>query len=382
MGRRKKGDVPRLCHHKGVERGFARFDGYKATYFQGRWPKSQKAPPMSIQREYEEALTLWLRRRADSQEAKRPGTPYPLVAELWAMYLEHCNTYYRKRGRRTSEYANVVRACRIASNKFGDEYAHRFDVLKLKAVRAEMIAKGWVRNQVNKAVKQVVAMFRWGNEQGLRLASVVEDLRTLAGLKYGRTSAPEAKKIRPAVMDLVWQTLEHLRAPLPDLVRVHYLLGCRAAEVTAMRVREIKHDERGWRFEPESWKTEHHEQDPLIHWIGPECLKILHRNMEGKSTDDYVFPSFRCRSGRLRDGAQRTPYTTASYRRAVAVACTKHKIPRWSPIQIRKARLTAIEVAFDLEHARLSVCHRKVATTQFYTSANQEKARKVAEAMG
>lgn len=372
--------IPRLCHHRGSEQGYCTYQ-YRSIYF-GHWPRDRKTPPPEVEREYERWVAALLRERGD--EPPRTLGRHPTVVELWAAYLAHCEAYYVQGGQQTSEVGVIIMACRVAARLAGDKLTSEYTVQDLRTTRDEIAKTGRVRDQVNKAVQRIRSMFRWGVENGHVPASVLAELKALSPLKKGRTASPESPGIRPVSWAEVERSMVGLRAPLPDLVRVHWLLGCRAEDVCAMRVCELVDSPTGKRFVPTSAKTDHHEHLPKLRYeIGPQAWEILSRRIAGLAADAWVFPAFRLRGGRRReDKGEPSPYTTSSYRRAIARHCCQLGLPVWTPLQIRHGRATEIRAKFRAEGAQAVAKHRNLRTTEVYAEVSDELARRIMNEMG
>jgi integrase len=365
--------VPQLKHHRGVEQGYARFAG-RLKYF-GRWPRTHRQPPRAVRDAFERFLADWLDERARAAPDGHKGRPS--VGVLWDLYHTWAQTYYRKGGRQTSEVAVIVSACKIAAALFFELPASRFGPKNLKAVQAEFVRLGWSRRSLNKQVGRVRGMFRWGVEEGYVPSSTYEALRAVRPLKKGRSPAPERAPVRAVPWADVELTIAKARQPLPDVVRVHWLVGCRAEDVVAMRGDEIRQVEGGRLFEPSTWKTEHVEgEERLAYWIGPEAWRIIDPRFRVAKGG----PLFPTRSKRLQPGT--SCYTTASYRRAITRLCERHGISRWTPGRLRHGRLTEIRAKFGVEAAQAVARHRQITTTQIYAEASSDLSRKVMEEIG
>ena len=368
--------IPKLGRHKATGQGVARFDG-RDIYF-GKWPEGSASAPREVRDAYERHLSEWLR---DRQEAEA-GTPTPRglrnvisVAELWIRYHKHAQAYYRHQetGRETSEVSALVSAIGIVVRCRGETLVKAFTPQDLEACRAAMIKAGWTRTGINKQLERVRRMFRWGVSQGLVDEPVYRALTTLDPLRKGRTSAREGTPKTSVEWEVIAKLVAVLRGSLPDLVRVHWLLGCRAEEIVGMTPREVdRADPERWRFRPGHWKTAHLGGPQLTHEIGPEAKAILERRITLARGDDApVFPNGRG-----------NPYDTHSYAVELKRAARAHQLERITPIQIRKSRLTAIRKAYGLEAAQAVPQHRHAKVTERYAERNQELARKVMDETG
>ena len=91
-------------------------------------------------------------------------------------------------------------------------------------------------------------MFKWGVTEELVPSSVYESLRTVEGLRKGRTTAPETKPVLPVDEAVVDATLPHLPPILADLLRLQRLTGCRPGEVCILRPCDVDPTGEVWAF--------------------------------------------------------------------------------------------------------------------------------------
>ena len=102
-----------------------------------------------------------------------------------------------------------------------------------------MIEQDWPRNYVNRQVETVRRMFKWAAGDELLPASIYQALKTVEGLRKGKSRARETKKILPVSQVQVDATLPHLSPLVQALVRFELLTGCRPAEVCMVRPIDI-----------------------------------------------------------------------------------------------------------------------------------------------
>jgi integrase len=67
-------------------------------------------------------------------------------------------------------------------------------------------------------------------------------------------------------------------------------------------------------------------------------------------------------------------YTTASYRRAIAKACRKAKVPSFHPNQLRHDAATKLRKEFGLDVARIILGHTSPVVTEIYAEVDRDKA--------
>src|SRR5205807_1720622 len=87
-----------------------------------------------------------------------------LILSFW----QHAQAYYRKPdGTPTSEVANFQQVLRLLRRLYGTTAAADFGPLALKALREQMITRGWCRGSINKQVSRIKLIFRWAVENEL-----------------------------------------------------------------------------------------------------------------------------------------------------------------------------------------------------------------------
>jgi integrase len=145
-----------------------------------------------------------------------------------------------------------------------------------------MVEQGWSRNYVNAQVDRVRRMFRWaGSEQQLP-ASIYLQLKTLPGLRRGKTSARKAPRVKPANAKHVAAALPCMLTPVQGMVQFQLLTGCRPAEACLLRAMDLDVSNPAcWVYRPGSdqgahgeHKTAHHGHDRSI-LIGPRAQEVV-----------------------------------------------------------------------------------------------------------
>ncbi|QEL19371.1 hypothetical protein [Limnoglobus roseus] len=118
--------------------------------------------------------------------------------ELILAFLTHAKTHCRRAdGTATNEQMEFRQAFKPLKKLHGESLAAEFGPAKLKAVREAMVEAGICRTLVNRRVLRVRFLFRWAVEQEMVLTTVYHSLKTVIGLQFGRTPAPETDPITP-----------------------------------------------------------------------------------------------------------------------------------------------------------------------------------------
>jgi integrase len=176
----------------------------------------------------------------------------PTINEVMLAFLKHAACYYRKPALNadgskklaadgsavtepTTELRNLKRALRPLHTLYGRLPAFDFGPLALKAVRDEMIRRGWCRRSVNGNVARIRQLFKWATENELVSPTVYHGLLAVSGLRAGRCGAPESDPVRPVSEHILSTTLPHLSRHVKTMVELQLLTGMRPGELCSMR---------------------------------------------------------------------------------------------------------------------------------------------------
>ena len=277
------------------------------------------------------------------------------VNELALAYWKFAESYYGFDRRRGTAF-NVRDAIRVVKALYGHTPAAEFGPLALKACRAEMVKKDWSRTYVNSQVDRLRRMFRWGASEQLVPAAVYEALRSVEGLRRGRTEARETKKVKPVTPEQVDATLPHMPLVVQAIVNFQLLTGCRPDEACRLRPLDLDVSNPAcWVYRPGSdqgphgeHKTAHEDKDRLI-LIGPRAQEAL-RPYLGTKLDAYCFSpaeSERRRSAERRESRQ-SPLTPSQ--RARKPKAGRKRVPndRYQVTSYRNAIYRGCDRAFPL----------------------------------
>jgi integrase len=387
--------------------------------------------------EYARVITEWEtngRRLPDPQQ----GTAADLsVNELVLAFLRHAETNYRHAdGTSTNELTDFRLSLRPLVYLYGLTPARDFGPLALKAVRKLMVdgythpkhgpQKGLCRGVVNQRIGRIRRMFRWGVENEMVPAPVLQALLAVRGLEKGRSPAHETEPIKPVSETVVQETQPYLNRHLRGMVEVQLRTGMRPGEVCVMRACDFDMSGKIWLYRPHRHKTAHHGHQRVIA-IGPKAQEIIRRFLT-LDTQAFLFsprraleevreqmrrnrktpvqPSQRNRRKRNPQRAPGEAYTSGSYghaiRKAVDAAnkaracepCKKLKpadrcesckagaLPHWHPHQLRHTAATKIRREYGLDVARVVLGHRSPQITELYAELDTSRAAAVMEKLG
>ena len=99
------------------------------------------------------------------------------VAELAAKYLPYAESYYTKQGVATSQTAIIKLATNVLLAKFSHLEARKFGPLGLRACQDQLVAQGLSRSEVNRRIRLIRKMFKWGVAMEMIEPSVLHGLQ-------------------------------------------------------------------------------------------------------------------------------------------------------------------------------------------------------------
>lgn len=208
------------------------------------------------------------------------------VNEMLLAFLDHAERYYvDSDGEPTSEVTSITRSIKPVRELYGDTPAIEFGPKKLAVVRQQMIEADLCRTLINKRIDRVKRAFKWATSEELVPVTVYQTLRTLAGLRRGRTEAHESERVKPVDPVHVAATLPHLNRHVRAMVELQMLTGMRPGEVCKLTFAEVDRSGDVWVYRPGRHKTAHHGKMRAIHF-GPKAHAVLLAFLRG----DHVPP--------------------------------------------------------------------------------------------
>lgn len=415
MPRKKK---PGYWNHKPSGQAYVRIDG--KDHYLGPYDS-----PESRDR-YEELINGWTLNQSPDRFAIK-------IDELALRYFEHCQSYYTKLGKQTTEVGKNREVLKIVVGLAGWLRARDFGPQKLLAVREQMIERQWRRVTINQQIGRVRRCFKWGVQQEIVPPEVLTALATVPGLRAGRSTAKESRPVLPVSDAAIEAVKSHVSRQVWAMVQLQRVTGMRPGEVAGVRGCDINMGGPLWEYVPESHKTEHHGRERII-VLGPQAQAII-RPFLKPDTTAYLFspadarlefdaqrtanrkspmtPSQKARKPKAKP--ERTPgdrYTVASYGSAVRKGCEKAfdmprelrnvsmKLPAaeredlkakarawrerhaWHPHQIRHTAATEIRRTFGVEAAQVVLGHANIATAEIYAEKNRDLAAEVMQQLG
>jgi integrase len=249
--------------------------------------------------------------------------------------------------------------------------------------------------------------------------SVLWELKTVKGLKAGRSSAKDRAPVRGVTDEQINAIKPFVTAPVWAMVQLQRLSGMRPGEVLIMRSRDILQLPEYWEYTPRSHKTEHHDRARVV-IIGPRARAILGPLLKRKQPDEFLFSPRDVRG--MTDDCERQPgerYDRDAYRTAIQRGCERaYGMPAelrnpnrglsklmpaerdaerkrrlvsarawrqthcWFPHQLRHAFATALRSVAGIEAARVALGHASVSTSELYAERDIALASKHVSQIG
>jgi integrase len=318
------------------------------------------------------------------------------IAELALRYQEFAKSYYASSS--TGEIPGIKTAMRDLTRLFGRLLVREFGPLKLKTLRQQWIDSGRVRTQINKSAQRVVRCIRWAVENELASGEQLHSLRAVAGLRAGRSEAKESKPVEPVPEADVDAIRPYLSPIVAAMVHFQQLTGARPGEVVRMTPIDIDRSKPVWEYRPEAHKNAWRGKERVI-FIGPKGQDLFRPFLDGRAADVAVFSPAESTDAarRRRTAARKTPlncgnrpgtnrkpnpelgpttnFTPTTYARAVARACERAGVDRWSPHRLRHSFATEIRETHGLEGAQLLLGHARADVTQLYAQRDHRGGR-------
>jgi integrase len=379
--------APKYRKHKASGQAIVTIDGKDHYLGPHRTAASRK--------EYDRVIAEWL---ANGRSLLIPNAATEItVVELMAKYVRFAKTYYNE----SSEWTNSKLAMRPLKNLYGKLRVAEFGPLKLKAVREKMIESNLCRNEINKRIGRIKRMFKWGVENEIVEPSVLHGLQAVRGLARGRSKARESEPVKPVPDAFVDAVEAHVSPQLWAMIELQRFTGMRPGEVTKMRTCDLDTSGNVWAYLPPNHKTEWRGHERHI-FIGPRAQEVLKPWLRTE-LNAYLFQPREAVEHQLaeRQKNRKTPlkwgnrpgsnrkrnpkrmagefYAVTAYAGAVARACEKAGVPRWSPHKLRHNAATWLRKEFGLDVARVVLGHRSAQVTEVYAELDRDKAR---DAMG
>lgn len=420
--------IPGYLHHKASGQAFVRLNG--RDFYLGPYGSN------ASKHEYDRLIAEWFANGRRPPGMDRDDTT---ITQIMAAFLDHADAYYRSAdGSPTGEASSFRKALTPLGQLYGTTATKDFSPLALQALQRKYMELGWCRNTINAAIRRVRHVFKWAASREMTSPVVLEGLRTVTGLKRGRSDARESEPVHPVAVDIVEATLPFLPRPVEALVRLQMLTGARPGELLTLRPMDLDMSNKVWMTKSFHHKNSWRDQSRTL-YFGPKAQAVL-KGFLDRPMDTYLFsPKEAVQDMRdERHADRRTPacsgntigtnrvamptrtpgdrYDGHAYRRAIARDCDQAFAPpgdlartpketikqwqdrlttdqkaqlarwqkqhRWHPHQLRHTVATLTRKEFGPDAARALLGHRSLVATAIYAELDQETCQQIVVRIG
>lgn len=350
MPRLSKGKVPLLRQHSSGQ-WTVRLSGF--DHYLGHDKEA-------AQTKYGELIGQWESRgRKPVFEAKPDGKT---VADVAGLYLDHCRSYYVKRGKVTSQVKNIEQALAAMIDLYGSTQIDSFGPRDMINVINHWIESGIVRRSVNDRHRIIAQFFRWCGVWGYLPVDAWMRVKVVESQKEGRSKAPDLPEREPPRLEHVRAVQEIVCDRVSDMIELQMITGMRSCEICAMRPLDIDMTGEIWVYtvRPEYNKTTHKKKKRVV-MLGCKCQEILKKYIAIRKPEQEVFRT-----------QYNGPYTPPNYRGVIRFSCIKLGIPIWFPHLLRHHAATEIRAKYGLDAARAILGHSDVFTTMNYAKPSPD----------
>lgn len=300
------------------------------------------------------------------RQASHPGRHQGLtVAELAALYRDYARRHYHR-----GEACGVAAAMDLLVAVAGKGQADMVTIPTLLEARRRLIARDRARTTCNRYIAIILRAYRWAGEQYLIPPSLAVELSLIRPLRRGRTEARETDPVVAVPEATVYATMAQAPDAVRDLIELQMLTGARSGELVSLRPSDIDASGPIWVAQLDHHKTAHLGRQRAI-LFGPRCQEILGPRILGAPLQKFAFANSLGR-----------PYTTETYRRAVAKAAELAGVPSWHPHQLRHLAAARVRRELGLDAARAYLGHAGAAITDMYAGRDHDLALDVARKLG
>lgn len=362
---RPRNSVPKFCVDQ-TGRAFTKVNGRKISLGRSDSPQAQQRYAKVLEDHAQGLLSETAQKPVD----KRPALT---INELLLSFI----------GKEIPRYSRSERLCQAAAIKvlrqfFGETPVDDFGPLRLRIVRDSMIAgdptatdaadapeprKPWARKTVNRQIKRLQAIFRWGVSFEMVPESVATALGTLRVLKKGETAAAESIPRSAVTEDDIAAARAKLKPIHQDVFDLLLLTAARPGEILGLTSGMIDRHGAEWVVELKNHKNQHKDK-PRRLIFNVQAQEILLRYLKA-DPDERLF--------RVR----RDNFGTA-----VKKACFKANVAPFCPHQLRHSSITKIVDQVGFAEAQELAGHSSPEMTRRYSRAAVETAKRGARVLG
>jgi integrase len=252
---------------------------------------------------YDRVIAEWL---ANGRRVEVPRESLTVV-ELIERFWRHSREYYgQPTGTPRGELGHIRRSLKPVRKLYGDFPVDEFGPKALKVVRQTFVDDGLCRRSVNREIQRIRRMFKWGVAEEHVESSVYEALRTVDGLRRGRTQAPESRRVKPVPCEHVAAVRPFVSRQVWAVIQLQLLTGARSGELLILRGGDLDTTGKIWTYTPAGHKTAYRDHQRVI-YVGPRAQQIVRPFLIDRSASGYLFHHERRSQSTSTSGTRNAP---------------------------------------------------------------------------
>lgn len=284
-----------------------------------------------------------------SGRAGGPGTLKRLIRD----YTELIAPDYPVGASGQTELTNIKSALAYIPEKMQSKSPASVTIRDLHDIREDMrtsrrTGKPRKHRSINRDIRRVVEMFRWGFEAG---KVPYATWHALTGIKPLRNNSPKVKAVPEA--DL-YATLDAMNEVCADLCRVLLFTAMRVGELCRMRWLDVDQSQSPWEYVLTEHKTAATIGAKSI-WLNSDAQAVLVKYRD-RPIHETVFVT-----------QKGNPYKPPVVWTTVRRACEKAGVAEWTTHQLRHNAAGYLRVTHGIEVARDVLGHSSIAMTDHYS---------------
>jgi integrase len=240
----------------------------------------------------------------------------------------------------------------------------------------------YTRDYLNLILWRWKKWFRWLAKMDYIDAEIYTRVTLVDPLKFGEAQDPTV--VEPVSIKQVLAIKQHISPLIFAMMQVQYLCGMRPQDVCNLRFCEIDTSREIWIYRPSKHKTARFKH-VLVKAIPKAAQEIINR-YRPKDDTDYVFrpaDAYTARGLSVGEHAKRLKpcYSSATYGRAVSLACVAAGVPTFRPNRLRHAIATDLNDAAGIEASQYYLGHSTTDMTEIYVKRKIDKIIEIAAAI-
>jgi len=150
-----------------------------------------------------------------------------------------------------------------------------------------MVKEGLAQQTINGRIRRIKQVFDWGVSEELVSVNVTQALKTVHGLRVGKTAARAPEPKGPVCETAVDAIKPFVTKPVWGMIQFMLFTGCRPSECCRMKWSENDTSKPVWMYCPKHHKTAHKGKKRII-VIGPHAQRALGHSSKQTTERHYA----------------------------------------------------------------------------------------------